>query len=85
MSRSGGARQCSRSRSADTSAPAAGMSGANATTAAAEPRAKLSRRALGWALEALVVAHLSMARIAEALGVSWNSANPPCSTRDNGC
>jgi transposase len=45
------------------------------TTAAAEPRAKLSRRALGWALEALVVAHLSVARIAEALAVSWNTAN----------
>ena len=45
------------------------------TTAAAEPRAKLSRRALGWALEGLVVAHLSVARISEALAVSWNTAN----------
>jgi hypothetical protein len=45
------------------------------TTAAAEPRAKLSRRARGWALEGLVVAHLSVARIAEALAVSWNTAN----------
>ena len=45
------------------------------TTAAAEPRAKLSRRALGWALEGLVVAHLSVSRIAEALAVSWNTAN----------
>ena len=45
------------------------------TTAAAEPRSKLSRRALGWALEGLVVAHLSVARIAEALAVSWNTAN----------
>lgn len=45
------------------------------TSAAAQPRAKLSRRALGWALEALVVAHLSVARIAEALAVSWNTAN----------
>jgi transposase len=44
-------------------------------TAAAEARAKLSRRALGWALEALVVGHLSVARIAAALGVSWNTAN----------
>lgn len=44
-------------------------------TAAAEPRAKLSRRALAWALEALVVGHLSVARIAAALGVSWNTAN----------
>jgi len=45
------------------------------TRQAAEPRSKLSRRALGWAFEALVVAHLSVARIAEALAVSWNTAN----------
>ncbi|OLT37960.1 ISL3 family transposase [Kytococcus sp. CUA-901] len=45
------------------------------TTAAAEPRAKLSRRALRWALEGLVVGHLTIARIAEALAVSWNTAN----------
>jgi transposase len=42
---------------------------------AAPPRAKLSRAALRWALEALVVAHLSVARVAAALGVSWNTAN----------
>jgi hypothetical protein len=46
-----------------------------ATGQAAEPRAKLSRRALGWALEGLAVAHLSVARVAEGLGVSWNTAN----------
>jgi transposase len=45
------------------------------TSLAAAPRAKLSRRALGWALEGLVVGHLTVARIAEALGVSWNTAN----------
>jgi len=45
------------------------------TTAAAEPRAKLSRGGLRWALEGIVVAHLSMARVAEGLGVSWNTAN----------
>ena len=44
-------------------------------TAAAEPGAKLTRRALGWALHALVVGHLTVARVAEALGVSWNTAN----------
>jgi transposase len=44
-------------------------------TAAADPRAKLSRRALGWALHALVIGHLSVAQIAAALGVSWNTAN----------
>ena len=42
---------------------------------AAEPRAKLSRRGLRWALEAIVVGHLTVARVAEALGVSWNTAN----------
>nr|WP_205805026.1 ISL3 family transposase [Micrococcus luteus] len=45
------------------------------TTAAAEPKAKLSRRALRWALEALVVQHLTVARVAEALDVRWNTAN----------
>jgi len=45
------------------------------TSKAAEPRSKLSRRALRWALQGLVVAHLTVARIAEALAVSWNTAN----------
>ena len=45
------------------------------TTAAAEPRAKLSRGGLRWALESIVVQHLSMARVADGLGVSWNTAN----------
>ena len=45
------------------------------TSRAAEPRAKLSRRALRWALEALVCQHLTVARIAEALAVSWDTTN----------
>lgn len=45
------------------------------TTKAAEPRAKLSRRGLRWALEGIVVQHLTVARVAEGLGVSWNTAN----------
>ena len=45
------------------------------TSKAADPRSKLSRRALRWALEGLVVAHLSMARIADGLGVAWGTAN----------
>ena len=45
------------------------------TSRAAEPRAKLSRRALRWALEAIVCQHLSVARVAEALAVSWDTAN----------
>lgn len=45
------------------------------TTLAAEPRAKLSRRGLRWALEAIVVQHLTVARVAEGLGVAWDTAN----------
>lgn len=45
------------------------------TSKAAEPRAKLSRGALRWALEALVCQHLTVARVAEGLAVSWNTAN----------
>ena len=44
-------------------------------SAAAEPRARLSRRGLRWALEGLVCQHLTVARIAEALSVSWTTAN----------
>jgi transposase len=44
-------------------------------SAAAEPRAALSRRGLRWALEAVVCQHLSVARVAEGLAVSWNTAN----------
>lgn len=45
------------------------------TSAAAEPRSKLSRRGLVWALAGIVVQHLSMARVAEGLAVAWNTAN----------
>ena len=45
------------------------------TTQAAEPRGKLSRRGLRWALEAIVCQHLTVARVAKGLGVSWNTAN----------
>jgi transposase len=45
------------------------------TSKAAQPQAKLSRRAVRWALEAIVVQHLTVARIAEALAVSWDTAN----------
>jgi transposase len=44
-------------------------------TRAAEPRAKLSRRGLRWALEGIVCQHLTVARVAEGLGVAWNTAN----------
>ena len=45
------------------------------TTEAAEPRAKISRGGLRWALEGIVCQHLTVARVAEGLGVSWNTAN----------
>ena len=45
------------------------------TSRAAEARAKLSRRGLRWALEAIVVQHLTVARVAEGLDVAWNTAN----------
>lgn len=45
------------------------------TSKAAQARAKLSRRGLRWALEGIVCQHLSVARVAEGLGVSWNTAN----------
>jgi transposase len=45
------------------------------TSKAAEPRAKLSRRGLRWALEGIVCQYLTIARVAEGLGVAWNTAN----------
>jgi transposase len=45
------------------------------TSKAAGARAKLSRRGLRWALEGIVCQHLTVARVAEALGVSWSTAN----------
>jgi transposase len=45
------------------------------TSQAAQPRAKLSRGGLRWALVAIVCQHLTVARVAEALGVAWNTAN----------
>ena len=45
------------------------------TSQAAEPRAKISRAGLAWALVALVVQHLTVSRIAEGLAVAWDTAN----------
>lgn len=45
------------------------------TTAAAEPRAKLSRTALAWTLRALVVDHRSVASISHDLQLSWSATN----------
>ena len=45
------------------------------TSRAAEPRAKLSRGGMRWALVGIVCQHLTVARVAEGLAVSWNTAN----------
>jgi transposase len=45
------------------------------TDLAARPRAKISRRGLRWALEGVVVDHLTVSRVAAGLGVSWNATN----------
>ncbi len=45
------------------------------TSLAAEPKAKISRGGLRWALKGIVCQHLSMARVADGLGISWNTAN----------
>ena len=41
----------------------------------ADPRAKFSRAVVRWALTGVVVHHATVAHIAQALGVAWNTAN----------
>ena len=65
----------SKSRSAATRCTSCGHVWRQDTTKAAEPRTRLSRRGLAWALEGIVVQHLTVARVAEGLGVAWNTAN----------
>jgi transposase len=45
------------------------------TTAAALPRAKLSRHAVLWALKSVVLDRLSITRVAAGLGTSWHTVN----------
>lgn len=45
------------------------------TTAAAEPRAKISRAGVMWGLYGVVVNHLAINSVAKSLGVNWNTAN----------
>lgn len=45
------------------------------TSRAADARAKISRSGVRYALEALVLDHLTVARAAANLGVSWHTAN----------
>ena len=46
-----------------------------AMTVAAEPRAKISRGGVRWALKGIVLDPLSVSRVAAGLGVSWHTAN----------
>src|SRR5690606_25259660 len=55
--------------------PGCGRAWREDLTPAAPSRAKLSRRGARWALEAVVVDHLSISRVAAGLGVSWHTAN----------
>lgn len=48
---------------------------------AAALRAKLSRAAVRWALTGMVVHHLTVVRIVQALGVSWKSRQHRCPDR----
>lgn len=45
------------------------------TARAAEPRAKISRAGLVWVLEGIVCQHLTVAWVADGLGVAWDTAN----------
>jgi hypothetical protein len=49
--------------------------GAKAPARRPKPRAKRSRRGPRWALEGIVVQHLTVARVAGGIGVSWNTVN----------
>lgn len=45
------------------------------TSKAAPPRAKISHGGMEWALQGIVVNHLTVTRVAAGLGVSWHTAN----------
>ena len=55
--------------------PGCGRSWREDITQAAPERAKLSRGGMRWVLEALVIDHLTVVRVAAGLGVSWHTAN----------
>jgi hypothetical protein len=57
-----------------TGVSTAGTAGAE-TPLAAPDRVKPSRGGMRWALEALVIDHLTIARVAAGLGVAWHTAN----------
>ncbi|MFC0454659.1 transposase family protein [Rhodococcus jostii] len=55
------------------------------TSREAEPRAKFSRRVLRWTLEALVVQHLTVARVAEWLGFPGTPSTTLCRPKARAC
>ncbi|SQC36730.1 Transposase and inactivated derivatives [Rothia kristinae] len=55
--------------------PGCGRSWREDLTQAAPARARLSRGGMRWALEAIVIEHLTVSRAAAGLGVSWHTAN----------
>ena len=54
------------------------------TTSAAEPRSKLSRSAVRWALKSVVIDWLSIARVADGLRTSWTPVGSCSSTTQRG-
>ena len=52
-----------------------GFSWCEDTTSVADERTKLSRGGIRWALEALVIDHRSIVRVANGLGVAWRAAD----------
>ena len=51
------------------------------TSGLAEPRARLTRSAVGWGMRALALECMSVSRVAAVLGVSWHTANNAILTR----
>ena len=51
------------------------------TSRVAQPRARLTRAAVEWGLRALGLESMSVSRVAQALGISWHTANTAILTR----
>ena len=51
------------------------------TSTLAEPRARLTHAAVEWGLRALSLESMSVSRVAQALGISWHTANTAILTR----
>ena len=51
------------------------------TSTLAEPRARLTHVAVEWGLRALSLESMSVSRVAQALGISWHTANTAILTR----